>query len=67
MHEAIPIPKIAQSQCDCEGELTILIGKDAKNMSEDDALGYVAAYTIGNDMSARDRQREVGKAGPVPQ
>lgn len=65
--EDIPIPKLAQEQCDYEGELTILIGKDAKNVSEADALEYVAAYTAGNDISARDWQREPGKAGPVPQ
>jgi 2-keto-4-pentenoate hydratase/2-oxohepta-3-ene-1,7-dioic acid hydratase in catechol pathway len=66
-NENIPIPKIAQSQCDYEGELTIVIGKDAKNVTEADALDYVAAYTAGNDVSARDWQREAGKAGPVPQ
>lgn len=65
--EAIPIPKIAQSQVDYEGELVILIGKDAKNVKEEDALDYVAAYTAGNDVSARDWQREKTKAGPVPQ
>ncbi|KAH7418071.1 hypothetical protein BKA64DRAFT_187575 [Cadophora sp. MPI-SDFR-AT-0126] len=63
----IPIPKIAQSQCDYEGELTIVIGRDAKDVHESDALDYVAAYTVGNDVSARDWQREAGKAGPVPQ
>lgn len=63
----IPIPKIAQEQCDYEGELTIVIGRDAKNVSEDDALDYVAAYTVGNDVSARDWQREPSKAGGVPQ
>ena len=36
-------------------------------MKEEDALDYVAAYTCGNDISARDWQREAGKAGPVPQ
>lgn len=45
----------------------IFIGKDAKNVSEPDALDYVAGYTVGNDVSARDWQREAGKAGPVPQ
>lgn len=65
--EAIPIPLIAQSQCDYEGELVVVIGKDAKNVAEQDALKYVAAYTAGNDVSARDWQREPGKAGPVPQ
>jgi 2-keto-4-pentenoate hydratase/2-oxohepta-3-ene-1,7-dioic acid hydratase in catechol pathway len=63
----VPIPKIAQEMCDYEGELTILIGKDAYDVSPEDALNYVAAYTVGNDVSARDWQREPGKAGVVPQ
>lgn len=45
----------------------VLIGKDAKDVSEAEALDYVAGYTVGNDVSARDWQREAGKAGPVPQ
>jgi len=65
--EAIPIPKIAQECCDYEGELVIVIGKDGKNISEEDALDYVAGYTVGNDVSARDWQRLPTKAGPVPQ
>ena len=65
--EDIPIPLIAQSQCDYEGELVIVIGKDGRNIKEEDALSYVAGYTAGNDVSARDWQREVGKTGPVPQ
>ena len=65
--EDIPIPKVAQDQCDYEGELVVLIGKSGKNIKEEDALNYVAAYTAGNDVSARDWQREPGKAGPVPQ
>lgn len=65
--EDIPIPRIAQQQCDYEGELVVLIGKDAKDVSAERALEYVAGYTVGNDISARDWQREAGKAGPVPQ
>ncbi|OAL05584.1 hypothetical protein IQ06DRAFT_300701 [Phaeosphaeriaceae sp. SRC1lsM3a] len=65
--ETIPVPVIAQEQCDYEGELVVVIGKDAKNVSEADALKYVAGYTVGNDISSRDWQREAGKAGPVPQ
>ncbi|KAK5682473.1 hypothetical protein LTS10_005601 [Elasticomyces elasticus] len=65
--ERIPIPVIAQSQCDYEGELVILIGKAGKDISEDQALDYVAGYTCGNDVSARDWQRETGKAGAIPQ
>lgn len=65
--EDIPIPKLAQGQCDYEGELTIVIGKDAKNVSAAEALDFVAGYTVGNDISTRDWQRDPNKAGPVPQ
>jgi 2-keto-4-pentenoate hydratase/2-oxohepta-3-ene-1,7-dioic acid hydratase in catechol pathway len=51
--EPISIIKDAQSQLDYEGELTVIIGKDGKNISEDDALDYVLGYTMGNDVSAR--------------
>jgi 2-keto-4-pentenoate hydratase/2-oxohepta-3-ene-1,7-dioic acid hydratase in catechol pathway len=33
-----------------------VIGKDAKNVSEADALDYVLGYTAGNDVSARNFQ-----------
>lgn len=67
-HDApVPIPKMAQEKADYEGEFCVVLGKDAKDVKEEDALDYVAAYTCGNDISARDWQREAGKAGPVPQ
>lgn len=66
-NEAVPIPTIAQEQCDYEGELAIVIGREGKDIPEDKALDYVAGYTVGNDVSARDWQREPSKAGPVPQ
>ena len=53
--------------CDYEGELTIVIGKDAKNVREEDALDYVAGYMVGNDVSCRDWQLEKDKAGMMPQ
>ncbi|KAL4936972.1 hypothetical protein BDV06DRAFT_216245 [Aspergillus oleicola] len=59
-----PIPKIAQDQCDYEGELVIVIGRDGKNISAENAVDYVAGYTVGNDIFAGDWQREAGKAGP---
>jgi 2-keto-4-pentenoate hydratase/2-oxohepta-3-ene-1,7-dioic acid hydratase in catechol pathway len=40
-------------QVDLEGELAIVIGKQAKNVSREDALSYVLGYTIANDVSAR--------------
>jgi 2-keto-4-pentenoate hydratase/2-oxohepta-3-ene-1,7-dioic acid hydratase in catechol pathway len=45
----------------------LIIGKDAKNVSESSALDYVAAYTCGNDVSARKLQRDPALAGGVPQ
>ncbi|CAH0051632.1 unnamed protein product [Clonostachys solani] len=67
-NEAVHIPKIVQDdQADYEGELCIVIGKPAKDVSRDDALSYVAAYTCGNDISARKLQRDKTLAGPVPQ
>lgn len=52
--DEVEIPKIAQDdQADYEGELVIVIGKDAKNVSEDDALNYVLGYTVADDVSAR--------------
>ncbi|KAB5523032.1 hypothetical protein GE09DRAFT_488530 [Coniochaeta sp. 2T2.1] len=66
--EPVHIPQIAQDdQADYEGELCIVIGRDAKNVSQADALSYVAAYTCGNDISARKLQRDKTLAGPVPQ
>jgi 2-keto-4-pentenoate hydratase/2-oxohepta-3-ene-1,7-dioic acid hydratase in catechol pathway len=41
---------------DYEGELVAVIGEEARHVSEDEALEYVAGYTIGNDVSARDLQ-----------
>ncbi|KAJ5704835.1 hypothetical protein N7536_000524 [Penicillium majusculum] len=64
----VTIPQIAQdSQADYEGELCLVIGRDAKNVSPENALSYVAAYTVGNDISARKLQRDPALAGRVPQ
>ncbi|QKX58194.1 uncharacterized protein TRUGW13939_05315 [Talaromyces rugulosus] len=64
----VMIPKIAQDdQADYEGELTIVIGKDAKDVSQEDALDYVSAYTVGNDISSRKLQRDPSYAGRIPQ
>jgi 2-keto-4-pentenoate hydratase/2-oxohepta-3-ene-1,7-dioic acid hydratase in catechol pathway len=46
---------------------TIIMGKDAKNVSVEDALSYVAAYTCGNDISSRKLQRDAAYAGRIPQ
>ena len=48
-------------------EQCIIIGKPAKNVSRENALSHVAAYTCGNDISSRKLQRDKALAGPVPQ
>lgn len=50
--EEIPWPTYSE-QIDHEIELAVIIGKNAKNVSPDEALKYVAGYTICNDVSAR--------------
>ena len=55
----IRIPPVAPDEVDYEAELCIIIGKTAKDVSEEDALDYVLGYTCGNDVSARDCQRRL--------
>jgi 2-keto-4-pentenoate hydratase/2-oxohepta-3-ene-1,7-dioic acid hydratase in catechol pathway len=45
---------------DYEVELGAVIGRDARNVSEADALGHVAAYCIVDDVSERAFQMEHG-------
>lgn len=43
---------------DYEAELAVVIGRDAYNVSVDEALGYVFGYTVLNDVSARTIQNQ---------
>ena len=51
---------------DWEVELAAVIGRPAKNVSRDKALGHVAGYTIANDLSARDRGNRAGISDTSP-
>lgn len=53
-------PREVSYKFDYETELLIVMGKTARNVSEAEALDYVAGYAIGNDFSARDLQLETG-------
>lgn len=60
--ETICLPRHLRSdEVDYECELAVYIGKEAKNVSRENALEYVAGYTCANDVSARDWQRKGGK------
>jgi len=52
----IPKHTIESDSADYESELAVVIGKDAKNVSEADALDYVLGYTASNDVSSRAAQ-----------
>jgi 2-keto-4-pentenoate hydratase/2-oxohepta-3-ene-1,7-dioic acid hydratase in catechol pathway len=53
--EPIRIPA-EQTQTDYEVELSMVIGRTAKRVSEADALDYVLGWTVLHDVSARDVQ-----------
>ncbi|WP_050184091.1 fumarylacetoacetate hydrolase family protein [Domibacillus robiginosus] len=52
----IPFHPISE-QLDYEAEFAFVIGKRARNVSQEEALDYVAGYTIVNDVTYRDIQR----------
>ncbi|WP_243298577.1 fumarylacetoacetate hydrolase family protein [Bacillus litorisediminis] len=54
-NEIIKLPKVCK-KIDYEAELVMVMGKEAKDVSEEDALSYVFGYSTGNDLSARDLQ-----------
>jgi 2-keto-4-pentenoate hydratase/2-oxohepta-3-ene-1,7-dioic acid hydratase in catechol pathway len=61
----VPMPAFSE-KVDWEVELAAVIGRPARNVGVDDALRYVAGYTIANDLSARDvgRRPHVADASP---
>ena len=64
--DAIPYPS-ASDQLDYELELAAVIGREASNVAEADAFSYIAGFTIFNDWSCRDLQRDEMEArlGPA--
>ncbi|MCG6534537.1 MAG: fumarylacetoacetate hydrolase family protein, partial [Syntrophales bacterium LBB04] len=54
--DSIVLPEGFQDGIDYEAELVIVIGKGAKNITEDEVAGVVLGYTIGNDVSSRPAQ-----------
>ena len=59
--EAITWSKSITKQVDWEVELAIVIGKKARNVTEEDALNHVYGYTVANDVSARDVMLRIDK------
>jgi len=53
--EEIVLPH-QSTQVEIEAELTVVIGKRAKNVAEDKVGDYILGYTVANDVTARDIQ-----------
>jgi len=54
-NQPVPLPRVAEKY-DYEAELAVVIGKRAKYVSEEEALGVVLGYCNANDVSARELQ-----------
>lgn len=50
------VPADAKGPLHFEGELVAVIGRQAKHLSEEQALDCIAGYTLGNDLSERTWQ-----------
>ncbi|MCU1439138.1 MAG: hypothetical protein JWP85_135 [Rhodoglobus sp.] len=55
-HDPIVLPSIAPGAVDWEGELAVIIGSTAKNVSEADAFTHIGGYAVLNDVTVRDYQ-----------
>lgn len=60
-HEDSIIYPPQSHQVDYEAELAVVIGREARSISSEDALNYLAGYTILNDVTARDLQQKDGQ------
>jgi len=54
-------PSHMSSRVDFEGELAVVISKEAKHIKPSNALDYVLGYTCINDVTARDLQAKDGQ------
>lgn len=58
--DSVSLPQVA-TQYDYEAELGLIIGRSARYISQDDALGYVLGYVTANDISVRDLQNRTSQ------
>src|SRR5687768_10808590 len=61
-NDLIAIPRFPglDSQLDCEGELAVVMGTTARDVSEAEAMECIFGYTIANDYTARAFQTPTG-------
>lgn len=54
----VTVPSGLSAEVDYEAELAVVIGKTGKAIAKDQALDHVWGYTLLNDLTARDLQRD---------
>jgi 2-keto-4-pentenoate hydratase/2-oxohepta-3-ene-1,7-dioic acid hydratase in catechol pathway len=54
----VTVPSGLSAEVDYEAELAVVIGKPGKDIPTDEALEHVWGYTLLNDLTARDLQRD---------
>jgi 2,4-didehydro-3-deoxy-L-rhamnonate hydrolase len=59
--DPIVIPRVSPDHIDWECELAVVIGARCRDVPEDEALRYVAGYTVVNDISDRKFQPNPGR------
>ncbi len=60
-YDPIPYDPKITDRLDWEAELGVIIGPGGKNIAEADAMKHVFGYTVINDVSGRDIQRQHGQ------
>ena len=56
-YDPIEVDRAMTAQLDYEIELAVVVGRSARQVRAEDALGHVLGYCVANDVSARDLQR----------
>jgi 2-keto-4-pentenoate hydratase/2-oxohepta-3-ene-1,7-dioic acid hydratase in catechol pathway len=60
-HEEEIIYPSQVSQLDYEAELSLVVGRECRNVSLDEAKEFIYGFTCGNDVTARDLQKKDGQ------
>ncbi|WP_040691029.1 fumarylacetoacetate hydrolase family protein [Nocardia vinacea] len=55
-YDDVVVPAYAAAALDWEAELAVVIGKQARQVSEDEAADFIAGYSVVNDYTMRDYQ-----------
>ncbi|ANB14881.1 Fmp41p [Sugiyamaella lignohabitans] len=56
----VPTPALIKNQTDYECELVVVIGRECKDITPEQAYDYILGYAVGNDVSHRDWQLNRG-------